>query len=340
MKITMTAEEKIAFVAEKILDQSKLMVDERNFSLKIYKFACSGLRYDDVYNILKKFAKEGILKVEITNGMYGDIGNTSVVSLSNIQIDEIRDRSMKIEKNDSKDIAESKRVLNNLEGYLNKNDFHSTLKILEPSYASIKRANEDLKNSIKPSLRMSKESLDLISEQAKKNLQPISNTMDILKDASSPFKETDLDMSFMYHNPELEVLTEIRDKLNIKEEKTLNQPGENTKNVVYEIKYSEHNRNILLNGILIAHPNFNTANEKFFTYIYSKPNQRISMKEIQKQIEWEKDIHKIISELNFTGNLKKIFFNASTESVEFRNPITREILNELDIEYIKFKSLS
>lgn len=115
-----------------------------------------------------------------------------------------------------------------------------------------------------------------------------------------------------------------------------------TENPVYEIKYSEKTREILVNGFFLAKPDFNRENEIVFTYIYSHPNERISRERIEKtgkenDVEIKKPLSKIIENLGFAGNLQKAFFSVSNKGILFRNPVTRKDLDELGIKYLPLK---
>ncbi len=106
---------------------------------------------------------------------------------------------------------------------------------------------------------------------------------------------------------------------------------------VYKIIYTP-NREILLDGrYLIAKPNFESENETVFTYIYNNPNRRITRKEIEEKTKkiLTKTLPNILDKLRIKGDLKEAFFTVSSEAVEFRNPVTQEMLEKLGIKRIK-----
>jgi hypothetical protein len=91
---------------------------------------------------------------------------------------------------------------------------------------------------------------------------------------------------------------------------------------------------IVLNGkYIIAHPNFDTENDKFFDYVSKKPKQKITLEELTKNIgRPERNLSKIIYNLGFIGELKKLFFpRVSNNSVLFNNQITQKELFGLGI---------
>ena len=112
------------------------------------------------------------------------------------------------------------------------------------------------------------------------------------------------------------------------------------KGPIYVVKYSGKSREILVNNILLAKPDFNSENELVFTYIYEHPNERISLVKFQEtqKITLTKSIHKIIENLGFVGDFKRVFFSdVSKDYVRFRNPITSNDLKELGIKNIRLK---
>ena len=110
------------------------------------------------------------------------------------------------------------------------------------------------------------------------------------------------------------------------------------KDPVYEVKYSEKTREILINNFLLANPDFDSENERVFTYLYTHPNQRIDLKQLEKYSgRLTKTLHKIVENLGFTKNLKRVFFDVSKTGVRFRNPVTKKDLEELRIPYLKLQ---
>jgi len=107
--------------------------------------------------------------------------------------------------------------------------------------------------------------------------------------------------------------------------------------IIYEVKYSE-TREIFINNFLLAKPDFNRENEIVFSYVYSRPNQRISKLKIEKESKTRllKNLPKIVENLGFTGD-RKIFFDVSSEGILFRNPITKQKLEELGKKFLKLK---
>lgn len=108
--------------------------------------------------------------------------------------------------------------------------------------------------------------------------------------------------------------------------------------IVYEVKYLK-GREILVNSFLIAKPDFNRENEIVFTYIYRRPNERISKEKIENEngIKLTKTLPKILENLGFVGELRKVFFDVSNEGLLFRNKVAKKDLDELGIKFLRLK---
>lgn len=137
---------------------------------------------------------------------------------------------------------------------------------------------------------------------------------------------------FSYYEKEYKNIA--KDYQKNQEDKKVNEDA-----IVYEVKYSEKNREILINGFLLAKPDFNRENEIVFTFVYKHANERLTKRkiEIDNDIRLLKELPKIVENLGFTGDLKKVFFDVSSEGILFRNPITRKDLDELKIIVLKLK---
>lgn len=106
--------------------------------------------------------------------------------------------------------------------------------------------------------------------------------------------------------------------------------------LVYSITYTASREILLNNAFQLAKPNFNSENDLFFQFIYDNPNKKLPLSEIETQTgKLTKNIHKIIENLGFKGDLRKVFFDASQTEVCFRNPITKADLDKLGIKQIK-----
>jgi hypothetical protein len=94
-------------------------------------------------------------------------------------------------------------------------------------------------------------------------------------------------------------------------------------------------REIFLNNIfLIGKPDFNGENDLVFSYLFKNPNKPFTKNEIERVIgeALQKSLHKIVENLGFGGDLKKVFFSVSKDSIQFNNPISKK---QMGIEYLK-----
>lgn len=108
------------------------------------------------------------------------------------------------------------------------------------------------------------------------------------------------------------------------------------------ITYSENSREILLNDLfLISKPNFNSENEQVFYYLYRNPNKTITKAEFEENFNANKtltkDFNKIVENLKFKKDLRKAFFEISSDSIKFFNPVSKERLEQLGIKNIPIK---
>ncbi|MBN1331365.1 hypothetical protein JW978_00580 [Candidatus Dojkabacteria bacterium] len=108
--------------------------------------------------------------------------------------------------------------------------------------------------------------------------------------------------------------------------------------VIHKISLTK-DRRILLDGEHeIGKPNFMQENDLVFDFLYNNPNKPWSKDEIKQQgkISVGKSFDKIVENLGFKGNLRKVFFNISKTHIQFNNPITQRDLLELGIEKLEY----
>lgn len=111
------------------------------------------------------------------------------------------------------------------------------------------------------------------------------------------------------------------------------------KNPVYEVKYSEQTREILINGFLLKKLRSFSDNDATFAYLYKNPNKDKSSEDIKNATKMEsvKDLNKFLDDIGFTGELRRVFFKVSKSRIQFNNPITKEYLEEIGIERLKLE---
>lgn len=112
--------------------------------------------------------------------------------------------------------------------------------------------------------------------------------------------------------------------------------GQDT-DIMYEVKLTPK-REVLLNNVQLARLAFGKENDIVFEHLYKNANKSIPIEELNKKLGDEglrKDLHKIIDNIGFRGNLKAAFFNVSKAAILFRNPLRKKDLEELGIKYLR-----
>ncbi len=95
-------------------------------------------------------------------------------------------------------------------------------------------------------------------------------------------------------------------------------------NVVYEIIYTP-SREIIVNKILqLASLDFDSTNDAVFSFLYNNPNKKFTKKELENATKKTiSDLHKIVEQLGFIGQLRNVFISVSKDTICFKNPITK-----------------
>lgn len=109
--------------------------------------------------------------------------------------------------------------------------------------------------------------------------------------------------------------------------------------IIYQITYSMNNEILLNDKKRLGKPNLGSENEAVMEYLMANSNKKITKKDIEDKMEIKigKDFHKIVENLGFTGDLRKIFFKISKSTILFRNPITETDLEKLGIPPLEIK---
>lgn len=109
--------------------------------------------------------------------------------------------------------------------------------------------------------------------------------------------------------------------------------------VVYRITYTGA-REVLLSGVFqLAKPDFDSENDLVFNFLCQHPNEKFTKEQVEEKVKVKlvKSLHKIVENLGFTGDLKKVFFDVSKHSIQFRNPVTSEDLRQLGVSRINLR---
>jgi hypothetical protein len=114
--------------------------------------------------------------------------------------------------------------------------------------------------------------------------------------------------------------------------------GKNKKK--YWIDYTKSREVILNSKYIINVMQFSRPSDYWFDYIFKNSNIPISLEKIKN--ETKKDVrggfNKLLNNINFTGQLRKLFFKQGKCGIIFYNPITEKDLGErvsLDVKKLK-----
>ena len=93
--------------------------------------------------------------------------------------------------------------------------------------------------------------------------------------------------------------------------------------VQYEVSYER--RAIRINGILLSKPNYDSENEQVFEYIYKNPGRKISLEEIERELNRpiKKRLNDIVRDIGFKGDLRIFFPAISKTAVKFVKTVTK-----------------
>ncbi len=98
-------------------------------------------------------------------------------------------------------------------------------------------------------------------------------------------------------------------------------------------------REILINQLFLLHKtSFATENDMVFDYLFHHPNENFTKRDLETRISTKinKSFHKIVENLGFSGDIKKLFFVVSKDAILFRNPVTKSDMEQLGILRITF----
>lgn len=141
-----------------------------------------------------------------------------------------------------------------------------------------------------------------------------------------------------------DVLMRAKNRKNHSNKDEMSDPKDNIKidgndKVLYEIRYSEQSREILVNNFLLKKLHSFSDNDAIFAYLYENANKVVSVKDIKAgtKLTSIKDLNKFLENIGFTGELRKVFFKVSKDQVRFNNPVAKKDLEEIGISYLKLK---
>lgn len=94
---------------------------------------------------------------------------------------------------------------------------------------------------------------------------------------------------------------------------------------------------ILNNVFIITTMKFGYENLEVIKYLLDNPNRKVSKDELNEKLKLDKplkDFSKIVENLKFKGDLKRVFFETSKRWIKLHNPVTQSRLKELEMNYL------
>ena len=120
--------------------------------------------------------------------------------------------------------------------------------------------------------------------------------------------------------------------------------------VIYWIEIRKHS--IILVGndfeVQIKGLRHESSPDLIFDYIYKHANERLTLEKVKADVETQTGIEidfpkkgfpDLIDKLGFVGDLRKIFFDASYDSVFFRRSVTKGHLNQIGIRKLNLNTV-
>ena len=106
-----------------------------------------------------------------------------------------------------------------------------------------------------------------------------------------------------------DVIVRLEEKKNLAVRQEIAEK-EHEADILYKIAYSDHTREIKLNGMVLANPQSDSKNVNFFEYVYLHPNIQIAVSDIEdaSAMQLADNIQDILRDLGFKGSIRKVFF--------------------------------
>jgi hypothetical protein len=117
---------------------------------------------------------------------------------------------------------------------------------------------------------------------------------------------------------------------------------EHNADILYKITFSDHTREIKLNNIILAKPDFGSENDLCFQFIFANAGRPLNIDEISDGIgeRPKKRFVHIVRDLGFSGDVQKVFFPVLTKTqIMFINPITKQYFYDKNLPTINFRKI-
>ena len=135
----------------------------------------------------------------------------------------------------------------------------------------------------------------------------------------------------MINTSEIEIYLNFNKLDNLRQkfrEYTKRKESEDANKIIYEVNFNEIKGELTLNKKLLTKLHLNSENEAVISFLIKNPNKIHTKKEIETEIGRTigKDFHKIVDNLKFSKDQKKLFFRTSKDGIIFNNPIRKKDL--------------
>lgn len=86
-------------------------------------------------------------------------------------------------------------------------------------------------------------------------------------------------------------------------------------------------------SVQLLRPNFYSQADCLYRYVLQHPNRDIARKEFEQEFErsFSQTLPALVSQLQFSGVLRRLFFRVSQSHVRFYNPVTWERMQKMEI---------
>lgn len=97
------------------------------------------------------------------------------------------------------------------------------------------------------------------------------------------------------------------------------------------LDYNVMTRDIKLNNVLVARPNFDSPNHSIFEFLYQNESKIFTKKDLENALKMGKlkDFNVFLNEINLKGIIRKYLFVISKNKIGFRNKV--EVIDKNDI---------
>ncbi len=195
-----------------------------------------------------------------------------------------------------------------------------------------------------PEARSQHRILKMLSDRKAISISPFFHAMGLLSSAFEMQGAIPIGYYIQFHQPQFNKVYEeitaqkVTTPVLNKPEELLPSPQTSPRSK-YFVTLTSSRQVVLNNAFILSSPNFNGENHNFIEYITQHTDVRLQKSQIETdaKIKLKKSFHSILNDLGFTGEIKKIFFEASKVAVKFRNNIHEAEFESLGVDREKLQ---